>query len=100
MATAMPGEGARSPVRVQFCRALTASRRVLPALNGGAVEAAMAMLSRVAGLCPWRAARLRVANVPKPAIETFSPRARASAMVESAKNRVAIVRKQAFSHSS
>ena len=41
----------------------------------------MAMLSPVAGLRPWRAARLRVANVPKPAIETFSPRARASTMV-------------------
>ena len=41
----------------------------------------MAMLSPVAGLRPWRAGRLRVAKVPKPAIETFSPRAGASAMV-------------------
>ena len=39
------------------------------------------MLSPVAGLRPWRAARLRVANVPKPAIETVSPRASASPMV-------------------
>ena len=41
----------------------------------------MAMLSPVAGLRPWRAGRLRVAKVPKPAIENFSPRASASAMV-------------------
>ena len=41
----------------------------------------MAMLSPMAGLRPWRAARLRVAKVPKPAIETGSPRASASAMV-------------------
>ena len=33
------------------------------------------------GVAPWRADRLRVAKVPKPAIETFSPRAGASAMV-------------------
>ena len=33
---------------------MTASRRVLPALNAGAFEAEMAMLSPVRGLRPWR----------------------------------------------
>ena len=41
----------------------------------------MSMLSPVAGLRPWRAGRLRVAKVPKPAMETLSPRASASAIV-------------------
>ena len=41
----------------------------------------MAMLCPVAGLRPWRAGRLRLAKVPKPAMETYSPRASASAMV-------------------
>ena len=35
----------------------TASRRVLPALNEGAFEGVIAMLSPVRGLRPWRAAR-------------------------------------------
>ena len=42
-------------------------RSVLPALNDGALDAAMAMPSPVCGLRPWRAARLLVAKVPNPA---------------------------------
>ena len=42
----------------------------------------MATGSPVRGLRPVRAARLRVANFPKPAIVTGSPRASASAMAE------------------
>ena len=59
---------------------LTVSRSAFPALNDGAVEAGMAMLSPVAGFRPWRADRLRVAKLPKPAMVTFSPRASASPM--------------------
>ena len=61
---------------------LTASRRVLPALNEGAVEAAMVMVSPVRGLRPVRAGRERVEKAPKPAIVTVSPLASASAMAE------------------
>ena len=58
--------------------AFTASLNGLPALNVGAVEAAMFRLSPVLGLRPVRAGRLLVPKVPKPAIRTSSPLARAS----------------------
>ena len=55
-----------------------ASQSALPGSNAGAVEAAMAISSRVRGLRPRRAGRLVVVKVPKPAIETASPFARLS----------------------
>lgn len=51
-------------------------------MNEGAFEAATATGSPVCGLRAVRAARLRVANFPNPAMATGSPRARASPMVE------------------
>ena len=60
----------------------TASRRVLPALNEGAFEAAIAMLSPVRGLRPWRAPRIFVANVPNPGMATLSSLVSASLMAE------------------
>ena len=65
---------------VHVCYPLTASRSVFPALNDGAVAAAMAMLSPVRGFLPRRAGRCLAVNVPKPAMVTGSPRARASPM--------------------
>ena len=59
---------------------LTASRRAFAALNDGALEAAMATGSPVAGFLPRRAARLRMTNFPNPAMVTGSSRARASRM--------------------
>ena len=52
--------------------ALMVSRSLFAALNAGAREAAMWMLSPGAGLRPRRAARVRVVNLPKPAIATVS----------------------------
>ena len=60
--------------------AFTASRKGLPALNVGAVEAAMFRLSPALGLRPARAGRLLAPKVPKPAARTSSPLARASAI--------------------
>ena len=64
---------------VGHVRSLTASLSAFPALNAGAFEAAMAMLSPVRGLRPWRAARVLAVKLPKPAMETVSPRVSASA---------------------
>ena len=60
--------------------AFTASLNGLPALNVAAVEAEISRLSPVLGLRPVRAGRLLVPKVPKPAIRTSSPLARASAI--------------------
>ena len=46
-------------------RSLTASLSAFPALNAGAFEAAMAILSPVPGLRPWRAARVLVVEAPE-----------------------------------
>ena len=51
-------------------------------MNEGALEAAMAMLSPVCGLRPWRAPRVFVVKVPKPGMTTLSSRASASAIGE------------------
>ena len=69
-------DGLRLCLRSHARPALTASRSVLPGLNAGAVDAAMAMASPVRGLRPWRAGRIFVVNVPKPAMETSSLLAR------------------------
>lgn len=61
-------------------RSLTVSLSALPALNAGVFEAAISMLSPVLGLRPCRAARVLAVKLPKPAMETCSPRASASAM--------------------
>lgn len=72
----------RNEVHLHLSGYLTASQRVLPTLNESAVEAAMAVLSPVRGLRPWRAGRDRVEKAPKLAIVAVSPPASASAMAE------------------
>ena len=59
---------------------MTSSRSFFLALDAGALEAAMAILSPVCGLRPGRAGRERVENVPKPAMATASSLVRASPM--------------------
>ena len=59
--------------------AFTASLSAFPALNDGNFEADIEIASPVWGLRPVRAARVLAANVPKPAIRTSSPFARALA---------------------
>ena len=53
-----------------------------PALNEGAFEAAIAMLSPVRGLRPWRAPRIFVVNVPNPGMATLSSLVSASLIAE------------------
>ena len=60
----------------------TASRRVLPALNEGAFEGAITMLSPVRRLRPWRAPRVFVVNVPNPGMTTLSSRVSTSMIAE------------------
>ena len=70
-------------MRFDLSHWLTASRRVLPALNEGAFEAAMAMLSPVRGLRPWRArARFGREGPEAGDRDGLSLPASASAMVE------------------
>src|SRR6478672_13338316 len=52
---------------------LTACFSCAPGLKAGAVDAAMSIASPVCGFRPWRAARSRVSNVPKPGRVTLSP---------------------------
>src|SRR6478672_5234647 len=52
---------------------LTACFSWAPGLKAGAVDAAMSIASPVCGFRPWRAARSRVSNVPKPGSVTLSP---------------------------
>ena len=70
--THFPRKLAAHRARTHVFDSLTVSRSAFPALNDGAVEAGMAMLTPVAGLRPWRADRLRVAKLPKPAM-VFAP---------------------------
>jgi len=75
--------GGREEVLLHLSGYLTPLRRVLPALNEGAVEAVMAMLSPVRRLRPVRAGRDRVEKAPKlSATVTVSPLESASPMVE------------------
>ena len=62
----------------------TASRSALPALNAGALEAAMAMGYPLRGMRPRRAARSVVVNVPNPGMDTPSPLANASPIAANA----------------
>ena len=82
MAAAPPvkaaGAGSTGAGGLSHSRPLTISRSFFAALNAGAVEAAMAMLSPVCGFRPWRAGRERVENVPNPAMAMASCLARAS----------------------
>ena len=64
--------------------ALTVSRSDFPALNAGVFDAAMEMVSPVAGLRPCRAERARVENVPNPVMATVSSLASASPITENA----------------
>ena len=58
-----------------------ASLNALPALNAGALEAAILMVSPVLGLIPFLAARALTSNVPKPTTATFLPAFNSSAML-------------------